>query len=553
MFKSDRILTLDIGASRLVLAEFAPGSPGGAPVLERFGVAELGVSKQESDPSAYIVAALHELVRNEGFRPGPVLIALSGQSVFPRYVKLPPVGRDKIQQMIRYEAEQNVPFPIDEVVWNYQLVGDSSLGEQDVFLVAVKKENVTPMTESVRAAGFDPELVDVAPLALYNCVRYNYEDNGCTLVLDIGARNTNLLCIEKNRIFSRSIPVAGNNITQEIANNLKIGFDEAEQLKCRLASVSPGGAFAPDDDPEADRVAKVVRNVATRLHAEVSRSINFYRSQQSGSQPSRVLLTGGSAVIPNLDVFFRDKLKAETELLNPFVNLSVGSRLDEAAVSDEIVNLGVVSGLALRRRLSCPIEINLMPPELIRERAFRRCLPYFGLAAAGLILTFFSWALYASQMRRIYDSQRQALVLQVEELRRVSGRLDRELESQSRIMARIASLEDVVGRREFWPAVFEGLGEAMLPGMWIVAVEPLRDNGGRVSHLRLRGRGFRDAMDEAAVEEDGRMLTAVERLRNRVNRQPVFSESSIVSLQEPSRYLRDFVLRVGLSDSPELD
>ena len=245
MFAQDRILALNVGASKLVLAEFAV-RPGRAPELLNYGIGELGVEPDnDADVLPYIVVALRDIMREHGIRPAPLLLALSGQVVFPRFVKLPPVARDKIAEMIRYEAEQNVPFPIDEVVWDYQLIGDASEGEQHAMIVAVKADNITEAAECVSAAGLDPELVDVAPLALYNCVRYNYPDmTGCVMVLDIGARSTNLVFIEQGRVFSRTIAVAGNAITQEIAKSLQISFAEAEALKQQHAFVALGGVFS---------------------------------------------------------------------------------------------------------------------------------------------------------------------------------------------------------------------------------------------------------------------------------------------------------------------
>lgn len=313
MLKRNRVLALDIGASKVVLAEFEVSKDGGLQ-LTNYGIAALGViPESDSDTSAYIVSAIRDLLRNSGIRPAPMLMTVSGQSVFPRFVKLPPVSKDKLLQIVQYEAEQNVPFPIEEVVWDYQLVGEGE-SETNVILVAVKTENIQALTECVIASGMEPEIVDVAPMALYNAVRYNYADlPGCTMVLDVGARSSNLIFIEKSRIFSRSIPVAGNSITQEIAKEFEVPFEEAEALKLEHAFVAFGGVYAGPDSDVADRVSKIVRNVVTRMHAEVNRSINFYRSQQGGAAPSLVLLTGGSSVVPHLDTFFREKLHVDVE------------------------------------------------------------------------------------------------------------------------------------------------------------------------------------------------------------------------------------------------
>ena len=225
MFSSDRILALNVGASKIVLAEFLVKS-GRPPELINYGMAELGVDPETeaAGVAPQIVVAIKEIMKTRGIHPAPLMLSLSGQVVFPRFVKLPAVGREKLMQMVQYEVEQNVPFPLNEIVWNHQFIGGDSTGEQSAMIVAAKIDSVREITDAVTGIGLDPEVVDVAPMALYNCLRYNSPDlSGCIILLDIGARSTNLIFVEADKIYSRCIPVAGNAITQEIA---KVGKDE---------------------------------------------------------------------------------------------------------------------------------------------------------------------------------------------------------------------------------------------------------------------------------------------------------------------------------------
>src|SRR4029450_7341632 len=121
---------------------------------------------------------------------------VSAQSVFTRFVKLPSVGEDQVDQIVGFEAQQNVPFPIDEVVWDYQLVDQGNPNEVEVVLVAIKSDLLNEINESIRGSWLKTNIVDVSPMALYNAYRYNYSDTeGCTLMIDIGARTTNLIFI----------------------------------------------------------------------------------------------------------------------------------------------------------------------------------------------------------------------------------------------------------------------------------------------------------------------------------------------------------------------
>jgi len=545
VFRSDRILALDVGASKIVLAEFAT-SKNGVPQLLDYAVGSLGAEPDsELDVSAYIVSAIRELLREHAMRAAPLLITMSGQAVFPRYVKLPPVTRDKVLQIIQYEAEQNVPFPIDEVVWDYQLISGSATGEQSVMLVAVKTENVVKLTDCVQAAGLEPEVVDVAPMALYNTVRYNYPGlEGCTMVLDIGARSSSLIFIEESKIFSRSIPVAGNGITQEIQKEFEISFAEAEAIKIEHAFVGFGGVYAGAENETADRVSKIVRNVVTRLHAEVNRSINFYRSQQGGSPPSLVLLTGGSSVIPHMDTFFREKLSVEVEALNPFINVPVGEKLNADRVSEDLHMLGEVVGLALRRSLTCPVEINLMPPNLVAKKIFRKRVPFFALSAASLALTMLCWWGYFHRTQTMLDEQ-------VQQVEAKSGHLelvDRQLKEQTLVRRRAKTRADellaVVGLRTRWLGMIEAVHGVMLDGMWLTAVHPVVEKGA-VTHVEISGRGFVDKL------KDKEGMSAIEQLCELLAQAEFFTdETKIVKLAVISAedYAREFTISAALRD-----
>ena len=553
MFAQDKILALNVGASKLVLAEFVV-RPGRAPELSNYGVGQLGLEPDnESDVLPYIVVALREIMRARGIRPAPLLLALSGQVVFPRFVKLPPVARDKITEMIRYEAEQNVPFPIDEVVWDYQLIGDASQGEQHAMIVAVKSDNITEAAECVAAAGLEPELVDVAPLALYNCVRYNYPDmTGCTMVLDIGARSTNLVFIEEGRVFSRTIAVAGNAITQEIVKSFQISFGEAETLKKKHAFVALGGAFSAGDDEMADRISKIVRNVVTRLHAEISRSINFYRSQQGGTAPGRVLLTGGSSLVPHMDTFFREKLQVDVEALNPFINVQAGAALDPQQVGEDVSCLGEVVGLALRRSLACPVEINLMPPHLIHRKNFRNRLPFFILAALSLILTMLVWTLYFHQSKKLITSEEKYVKSCVSRLQHSEEEMKAALKARESAQQKADALRRLASHRTDWIRIFNGTRECLIDSMWLTSLDSVRAPNGQVSKIILTGYGLKDELDKAIAAAGGatNKLTPGELLRDRLqSRKELFGDVVIRNDRYSTKetYLHEFTVEVTLA------
>lgn len=547
MARAKRILALDIGASKLVLAEFS-AAPGQVPELINYGIGYFGANvENETDMSAYIVSTLRDIMREHGIKKAPLIMAVSGQAVFPRFVKLPPVAGEKVYQIVQYEAEQNVPFPIDEVVWDYQLIEDPDSDEISVMLVAVKTDTVIRLTDCVVAADLEPEIVDVAPMALYNLVRYNYPDlEGCTMVLDVGSRSSNLIFIEGQRIFSRSMPVAGNAITQELMKEFEVSFEEAEELKKEHGFVAFGGVYAGPDSEIADRVSKVVRNVITRLHAEVNRSINFYRSQQGGSPPSLVLMCGGSSIIPHTDTFFREKLQIQVEYLNPFVNIAVGAGIDAEQAGMDVHMLCEVAGLAVRRSLKCPVEINLMPPNLVAKKTFRRRQPFFVLAGTGLVLILVCWWAYFAQARSLFKKRETFISARIQALTATQNRLQKAKKDQEVASAEFDYLARLAERRERWSHIIEDIHTCMQDGMWLTAIRPMTSDSENVTDIEIVGKGFADKLKDNPVD-----TPLIEQFRNRLIDRDLFTDKTKITyepVQKAGDYAREFTILLNLKD-----
>src|SRR6266436_57885 len=206
-----RLITLNLGSQTIGLAEFRAAAGGLVLVDYRLRETRLDPEtrqRRDAEVALYETAAvLREMMREMQIHHGQVNYAVPAQSVFARFVKLPALDATKIDKIIAFEAQQNVPFPIDEVVWDYQLVG-GGLGEQiQVVIVAIKRDLLDEINNAVEQTALQTRIVGMASMGLYNAFCYNYTDlNDCSLLVDIGARTTNFLFIESGRIFLRSVP-----------------------------------------------------------------------------------------------------------------------------------------------------------------------------------------------------------------------------------------------------------------------------------------------------------------------------------------------------------
>src|SRR5213082_2165393 len=387
MAKPARIISLNLGSQTIGLAECHAKAEGGL-VLQNYRLREVLVDPaSEGIRRAQTSATLREMMAELQIRYDAVNYAVSAQSVFARFVKLPTVEEEKIERIIAFEAQQNVPFPIDEVVWDYQLIAGGGDEQVQVVLVAIKTDLLDEINGAVEETGLRTAIVDVATMALYNALRYNYADlSGCSLLVDIGARTTNLLFIEPQRIFSRSIAVGGSSITAAIAKEFNEPFAAAEFRKKRDGFVSLGGAYAEPTDPEVARVSKLMRSTMTRLHAEVMRSISHYRAQQQGGAPELVFLCGGSASTPYMREFFSEKLQLPVEFFNPLRNVTVSHSAPVTELTHSAHLLGELVGLALRSVSACPMELNLPPAVVVRRQELDKRRQFFVMAAAAIVL-----------------------------------------------------------------------------------------------------------------------------------------------------------------------
>src|SRR5438105_15602662 len=238
-----RIVTVNLGSQTISLAEFHREGKAGL-ILRSYRVRDV-MSENPTDPLrlGQTTDALREMLAELGIKSARVNYAVPSQSVFTRFVKLPAVEEEKIERIIAFEAQQNVPFPISEVVWDYQLVGGGTNEQLQVVLVAIKSDLLEGLNGAVESAGLRPVIIDVATMALANAFRYNYSEfDGCSLLIDIGARTTNLIFVEQDKIFTRNVPIGGSLITSALVKDLNEPFSRAEARKkeCILVGLTGG-------------------------------------------------------------------------------------------------------------------------------------------------------------------------------------------------------------------------------------------------------------------------------------------------------------------------
>jgi type IV pilus assembly protein PilM len=392
MSDSPTTVALNIGSQRISVAVFETSKQGDL-VLKGYESETIVADPAfEASREVQIQVALKEIVERLKISKLKVRYAISAQAVFMRFVKLPPIQDDNIEQLVTFEARQHVPFPLSEVVWDYELIEGSK--EKEAVIVAIKSDELEEINDTVNSSGLATAEVDVAPMALYNAYRSAYgASDEPVLIVDIGAKTSSLLYVEGKRFFTRSVQIGGASISTAIAKEYRVPFGEAEHQKIHNGLVALGGGHTDSLDESMAALAMVIRNALTRLTSDITRTTNYYRSQHNGSAPKKVLLAGGGANLAYTLEFLEEKLGLPVEFFNPLTNIAIGKDVDTEILQREAHMMGELVGLGLRGIGKSLINIDLVPAAVEQIRDADRRKPFLIAAAAVLVVGFGIWAL----------------------------------------------------------------------------------------------------------------------------------------------------------------
>ncbi len=335
------------------------------------------LSQAEADATEMVRKAVSDFAGRNDLKNCRVIVSVPGQQTLTRFTKMPPVEKKKIPDMVHYEASQQIPFDMDEVVWDYQVFTEGESPEFEVGIFAIRKELIRSYLVQFTDAGIEPAIVQTGPMASYNAARFEVSPAAgeAIVLLDMGALATDLIVMEGNRIWSRPIPIGGNRFTEALVSAFKIPFKKAEKLK-RSAATSK----------YARQIFQAMRPVFADLVSEVQRSIGYYTSTHRDAHVSRVIGMGNAFNLPGLQKFLQQNLQVEVDKLSGFKRLIEGPIDKQAVFRENLMSLSVCYGLALQGLEMAAVESSLLPIEVRRTLLWQRKRPWFVAAAACLAL-----------------------------------------------------------------------------------------------------------------------------------------------------------------------
>ena len=364
------------------------------------------LSQSDADPVELVRAAIEEFLSRHSLEGDRVAVAAPGQSGLAKFIKLPPIEAKKIPDIVKYEANQQIPFPLDQVRWDWQRLagGIEESGfvmDAEVALFAMKREQVNKALAPFVNAGIEVDVLQLQPIALANMAMFDLlppadtidPDNppASIVLVSIGVDSTDVVVTNGLRIWQRSMPIGGSSFTKGLVKEMKYTFQKAEQEKRNAVRAA---------DPRA--VFKAMRPVFTEFASELQRSLNYFTGTDKTATIGKVILLGNAAKLRGLSDFVAKQLQLDVQRIEKF-NALEGPAVASNAFRENRFAFSTAYGLALQAAGSSSLRTNLVPTEIVRDRMIAAKKPWavaamLGLLAAALINfagMFLAWQSYA--------------------------------------------------------------------------------------------------------------------------------------------------------------
>ena len=352
------------------------------------------LSQPDADPDELTREALTQFLSRNNVKGDLVAISVPGQSGLARFVKLPPVDEKKIADIVKFEAKQQIPFPLEEVVWDFQRLNkgdivDGMALETEIGLFAMKRDMVTRSLSQFKGVNIEIQIVQMAPLALCNFVSFDLlgkdtanaaeatdDGHACIVCLEIGTDSSNLVITDGGRIiWQRPIPIGGNHFTRALTKEMKLTFAKAEHLKRNAAK-----------SPELKKILSALKQVLNDFVGEVQRSLGYFTNTHRNAKIQYMIGLGNAFRLPGLQKFLQEKLQLEVKKFQKLTRTTGESVTAAPTFAENIMSFGVAYGLGLQGLKQARLQTNLLPYEVRMERMIRGKKPWVVAAAASLLI-----------------------------------------------------------------------------------------------------------------------------------------------------------------------
>jgi type IV pilus assembly protein PilM len=431
------------------------------------------LSQPEAEPEVLIHEALEKFLERNETRGDQIAVSVPGQTGLAKFFKPPPVEAKKIADIVKYEARQQIPFDLDDVVWDYQMMPGSTIEEgyaleTEIGLFAMKREQAYRQLKPFDDVGLEVDKIQLAPLSLYNMLVYDRlseriegetfdADNPppSSVILSLGTDSTDLIVTNGFRIWQRSMPLGGNHFTRQLTKDLKLTFAKAEHLKRNAREA---------EDPKL--IFQTMRPVFNDLVTEVQRSVGFFQSINKKAKIEQLILAGNTVKLPGLAAYLGKNLGYDVHTLEGFQRLGGSEVTSAPAFKDNVFSYGVCYGLCLQALGRGPLTTSLVPKEILTERLIRAKKPWALAAVATLMIGMAGY--YAMVQRSHSQVHPDDWASSISAVSSTKSYSDSKKSADSTQMSRLAFLKKVgeevsgnVDRRLLWLEVLKAVHQAL--------------------------------------------------------------------------------------------
>src|SRR5262252_2185021 len=353
---------------------------------------------EAGDLDEQIKGALTQVKSTYKITSEPVIFSLPSHSTFNRLIKLPPVDEGKLPEIVKYEAQSQIPFNIDEVLWDYQYVSRQYAPgeEKEVILFAIKRDIVEQFLANIADLGFNVEAVQFSPVGLFNFLVHDQELGAAAVALDMGGDNTDLIIVDGTKFWVRNLPITGNDITKALQKAFNIPFEEAEKLKLKAGQ-----------SQQAQKIFNAVQPVLRDLVNEINRSMGYYKSISKTSKFDQIILLGNATKTLNFQKFVSQSLQLPAIRVQKLNTIAVGGGVDPGDLNENLATIGTALGLAVQGLEPTTNRVNLLPEQYRKKKELKRKQPFIVAAAAALYLTVgMAWYKQDTEIARLDESIR---------------------------------------------------------------------------------------------------------------------------------------------------
>ncbi|MCD6408381.1 pilus assembly protein PilM [bacterium] len=445
-----RYFAIDIGNTKIRIAdiEFISGKPT-LTYYEELLIPPMSPEERENFIRTEGKNFIGKLPSRSGY------VSLPGRGVLVRSLPVPKVPPKKLKDILKYEVQQQIPFPLEVVEWKYQIVGEEA-NNYHILLGAVKRELINEYMGKINTLGIDPLFLDTDLFALLNAFMFSaqFRSDKCQAILEIGASSSNFIITHGNKLLLRSLTVSGDTLTNSIVETEGISFEEAEKKKIEEGLNLPS-----------------VNASIESLHTEIQNSIDYWRFTQKGPEVEEFYLCGRTALLKGLKEFFEEKARIKTFFFSPFSNIELNAKYSD--LKEREIEFAILVGIALRRTMQTFVNINLLPEEIERIREFKINRPYIYLSVAMAGLIAITPTLFYNQDKVMLRGLLNELEVSLQQYEKYKPDVDKLNSEIKNLNGKIGIIKGIIDKKSAWLKRIIEVGSALPSSrIYIISLTP---------------------------------------------------------------------------------